>query len=134
QWLVREEGDFDLVTIYDTYKDLFSMKVHHGGSFTPKGGREYVLEDVVMDRQPSKDDIHKKESFVRRCDLIESHVDVSETDLDVIDLDSFGIDLEYRVDSERRKILKDLMFMFKKNITITTIIISECNEVASTLS
>ncbi|GJZ65178.1 hypothetical protein Tco_0621874 [Tanacetum coccineum] len=27
----------------NTYTDLFSMKVNHGGSFTSKGGREYVL-------------------------------------------------------------------------------------------
>ncbi|GKE23645.1 hypothetical protein Tco_1435157 [Tanacetum coccineum] len=45
QWLVREEDDID-ATIYDIYKDLFSMKVHHGGSFTPKGRREYVLGNI----------------------------------------------------------------------------------------
>ncbi|GKB18071.1 hypothetical protein Tco_0851994 [Tanacetum coccineum] len=28
----------------DIYKDLFSMKVHYGGSFNPKVGREYILE------------------------------------------------------------------------------------------
>ncbi|GJW65266.1 hypothetical protein Tco_0117150 [Tanacetum coccineum] len=42
--LVRKEDDFDPITVYDIYKDLFSMKVHYGGSFNPKVGREYILE------------------------------------------------------------------------------------------
>nr|GEV64593.1 transposase, MuDR, plant [Tanacetum cinerariifolium] len=172
QLLLREDDDFDLVTVYDTYKDLLSMKVHHGGSFTPKGGKEYILanisfvdlldingfsvhtvdgivkelgysatkvsdddledegdnhiefevnddndgfvdeqnmiKDVDVDMQPFKDDRDMKESFVRRCDLIESQVDVSEADLDVINLDSFSNDLEDGVDNERRKMLREL--------------------------
>nr|GEU48041.1 transposase, MuDR [Tanacetum cinerariifolium] len=45
QWLVCEEHEVD-VTIYDTYKEFFSVNVHHGGSFTPKGGMEYILGDI----------------------------------------------------------------------------------------
>ncbi|GJR58397.1 ribonuclease H-like domain-containing protein [Tanacetum coccineum] len=47
---------------------------------------------------PSKDDMDKNESFIRRCNPIVSQVDVSEADLDVIDLDSFSSDLEDGVD------------------------------------
>nr|GEX95714.1 hypothetical protein [Tanacetum cinerariifolium] len=42
QRLVRDDDDdFD-----PAYADLFSMKVHHGGKFTPKGRREYVLDNI----------------------------------------------------------------------------------------
>ncbi|GKB80803.1 hypothetical protein Tco_0947698 [Tanacetum coccineum] len=140
------------------------MKVHHGGSFTSKGGSEYILdtsdndkgkelfryfdpfkglddilgqyaqdniveavthkdkvneiiEDVEVDMKPFKYEMDKKESFVRRCDPIEAHFDVSEVDLDVINLDSFGSDLEDGVDTERRKILRELR---KQNMSTNT--------------
>nr|GEZ27709.1 hypothetical protein [Tanacetum cinerariifolium] len=38
-----DDDDFDPLTVL-AYADLFSMKVHHGGKFTPKCKREYVLD------------------------------------------------------------------------------------------
>ncbi|GKB51436.1 hypothetical protein Tco_0902189, partial [Tanacetum coccineum] len=37
-----------------------------------------MIKDVVIDMQPFKDDMDRKEALVRRCDLIESRIDVSE--------------------------------------------------------
>nr|GEX02767.1 transposase, MuDR [Tanacetum cinerariifolium] len=44
QWFVRDDNDASgAENVYETSTDLFSMKVYHGGSFTPKGRSEYVL-------------------------------------------------------------------------------------------
>nr|GEV68709.1 replication protein A 70 kDa DNA-binding subunit B [Tanacetum cinerariifolium] len=40
-WVVHD--DVEDFNVYETYTDLFSIKVNYGDSFTPKGGKEYVL-------------------------------------------------------------------------------------------
>nr|GEV31264.1 transposase, MuDR, plant [Tanacetum cinerariifolium] len=62
-----------------------------------------ILEGVAVYMKPFKDDTDRKEVLVGRCDLIES-----QADLDVIDLDSFGSDIKDGIDSERRKMLREL--------------------------
>ncbi|GKB09220.1 hypothetical protein Tco_0837532 [Tanacetum coccineum] len=47
QWYMLEDGEhFDSQVVYESYENLFSMKVHHGGSFSPRPGRECVLGNI----------------------------------------------------------------------------------------
>ncbi|GJZ75843.1 RNA-directed DNA polymerase, eukaryota, reverse transcriptase zinc-binding domain protein [Tanacetum coccineum] len=50
-----------------------------------------MIEDVHVDMQPFKNDMERNDTLVRIGDIKQSHVDVSEADLDVIDLDSFEL-------------------------------------------
>nr|GEV88993.1 RNA-directed DNA polymerase, eukaryota [Tanacetum cinerariifolium] len=96
---------------FDPFKDLDDIPWQYAKllMITNDGfvDEQNMIEDVDVDIQPFKDDMDRKEALVRRCDLIKSHVDVSEANLDVIDLDSISSDLEDKIDSERRKMLRE---------------------------
>ncbi|GJU79112.1 hypothetical protein Tco_1276182, partial [Tanacetum coccineum] len=71
------------------------------------------LDDILgqySNENKGKDQAQRKSIL---CDLKQSHVDVSKADLDVIDLDSFGSDLEDGIDTERRTILRELRKQIK---------------------
>nr|GFB50968.1 hypothetical protein [Tanacetum cinerariifolium] len=70
-WIVRDDDeDYDAQTVDDTYTNLFSIKVNHGGSFTPKGGREYVL-DYGLVALGSDQDVKELLKYVVRNKVIE---------------------------------------------------------------
>ncbi|GJV33357.1 hypothetical protein Tco_1393757 [Tanacetum coccineum] len=62
----------------------------------------------MIDMQPFKNNMERNDTLVRICDIKQLKVDVSEADLDVIDLDSFGSDLEDVIDTKRTNMLRDL--------------------------
>ncbi|GKA40346.1 mutator type transposase, partial [Tanacetum coccineum] len=68
QWVVRDDDDEDLM------QKMFMMKVNHGGSFTPKGGREYVLG--------SNQDVKELLKYVVRNNVIEVYIEHDSTTLD----------------------------------------------------
>nr|GEV70730.1 hypothetical protein [Tanacetum cinerariifolium] len=67
-----------------------------------------MIEDVAVHLQPFKSDMGSNDAFIIIGDLKQSHVDVSEADLDVIGLNSFGSDLEDGINTERRKMLREI--------------------------
>ncbi|GJY07820.1 hypothetical protein Tco_0374874 [Tanacetum coccineum] len=62
----------------------------------------------MIDMQPFKNNMERNDTLVRICDIKQLKVDVSEADLDVIDLDLFGSDLEDVIDTKRTNMLRDL--------------------------
>ncbi|GJW19840.1 hypothetical protein Tco_0027276 [Tanacetum coccineum] len=68
QWVVRDDDDEDLM------QKMFMMKVNHGGSFTPKGRREYILG--------SNQDVKELLKYVVRNNVIEVYIEHDSTTLD----------------------------------------------------
>ncbi|GJY29552.1 hypothetical protein Tco_0405319 [Tanacetum coccineum] len=48
-WYIRVDGqDFDAKSVYETYPNLYTMKIHHGGRFTNPPGKKYVDGEVAF--------------------------------------------------------------------------------------
>ncbi|GJX64420.1 hypothetical protein Tco_0298763 [Tanacetum coccineum] len=112
-----------------TSKSL-TMEIHHGRWFTPTPSRSYIggqvspvnvvdidelclhdLKDMLsVDLNEPKDSskTDKASDDTLNMDTSIGGVDVQDDDLDVIDYDSFGSDLDDGIDSERRMQLREL--------------------------
>ncbi|GJZ36916.1 mutator type transposase [Tanacetum coccineum] len=48
QWYIRPEGESFDIDVYDTYNNLFSVKLHYGGRFTDSPNKQYVDGEVCF--------------------------------------------------------------------------------------
>nr|GEW14129.1 hypothetical protein [Tanacetum cinerariifolium] len=83
-WVVHDDDEeFD---VYETYTDLFSIKVNYGDSFTPKGGREYILGIISYVNLVYRNgfSIQTVNDIVKELGYSATDVRVTSSELDVI--------------------------------------------------
>ncbi|GJS12088.1 hypothetical protein Tco_0368884 [Tanacetum coccineum] len=48
QWYIRPEGESFDIDVYDTYSNLFSIKLHYGGRFMDSPNKQYVNGEICF--------------------------------------------------------------------------------------
>nr|GFA32963.1 hypothetical protein [Tanacetum cinerariifolium] len=92
EWYITPEGEaFDL-SVYETYTDLFSIKLHYAGRFTDSPNKQYV------DGQGGDGQV----------DAIQRLVTLTEDDLEFLDYDLFESDQEDVPENARSRGLRKL--------------------------